>query len=321
MQVVRVNSQEFGLELKKLNQVHSFNLADFAMLNNIWVDEIHFLLFQTKETILAITLGERNAKLLSPFSAPFGGFSFLRDDISISIIQEALELLQGYGRSCNCKDISLTLPPLFYAPNFLTKLVFCCYLASSSQITDINYHLNLSLIGNLGRFNRNYWRNIKKGESNNLFITKCVTSEELELCYSIIEENRVTQGYSLKMGLHQFLNTSKIIDIDFFLLGNQTESFASAICYWVSPHIIQIVYWGDYTFKRGQGAMHQISTQLQDYYKNLGVEIIDVGPSTVNGKPNVGLCDFKEGIGCDISLKLSFVFKLNENPDIPDQIS
>ncbi|MBP8850380.1 MAG: hypothetical protein KBG80_07480, partial [Breznakibacter sp.] len=76
MVVIRVSSEEYEQELKKLNPLHVYNRPQFALLNNLWVDEIHFLLFKTSKVEFAITLGERNNVLLSPWSAPFGGFAF-----------------------------------------------------------------------------------------------------------------------------------------------------------------------------------------------------------------------------------------------------
>lgn len=309
MRIVRVNSQEFEDELKGLNKVHAFNLPQFAMLNNLWVDEIHFLLFKNVKTELAITFGERDGVLLSPWSAPFGGFAFLHDDISLELISTSFDLLKQYAKRCNCLEISFTLPPTFYAKSFLTKLSFFCDSRSSHRVTDINYSFDLNNLKSVKDLNRNYNRNYKKGLQNNLSLVLCNTLDEKEQCYSIIEENRTTLGYPLKMGFQTIISTSQIINIDFFLLRNSTELFAAAICYWVTPKIIQIIYWGDYTFKRGEGAMHQMAAQLQCYYKARNACVLDVGPSSQQGVPNLGLCSFKESLGCEIDLKRSYIFK------------
>ena len=43
------------------------------------------------------------------------------------------------------------------------------------------------------------------------------------------------------------------------------------------------------------------------YYHSKGLKILDIGPSTENGIPNYGLCEFKENIGCTASLKYTFI--------------
>ena len=52
--------------------------------------------------------------------------------------------------------------------------------------------------------------------------------------------------------------------------------------------------------------MNFLSFNVFQYYKNQGIAIIDIGPSTENSIPNHGLCEFKESIGCDISIKTEF---------------
>ena len=56
--------------------------------------------------------------------------------------------------------------------------------------------------------------------------------------------------------------------------------------------------------------MNFLSFHVFQYYKNQGIEIVDIGPSTENSIPNYGLCEFKESIGCDILIKTEFYKKL-----------
>lgn len=312
MIVVRVSSEEYEEELKRLNQVHAFNSPKFAMLNNLWVDEIHFLLFKTSKVELAITLGERNQSLLSPWSAPFGGFAFRDDFISIEVFEASIIQLKKYAKFVNCKLIEITLPPDLYASRCLTKLRFVLDSHSKFKISDINYYFDLEDNTISNRLNRNFRRNIKKSEVHALQLHLCLTNEEKELAYNVIEENRTSQSYPLRMGFEQLLTTSNIIEIDFFILQNTSDIFASAICYQVSNEVVQVIYWGDYTSKRGFGAMHQLSIQLRNYYWAKSFRFIDVGPSSEKGIPNFGLCSFKEAIGCDVSLKNSYTIEINE---------
>jgi len=311
MIVVRVNSQEFEQELKKLNRVHVFNVPQFAILNNLWVDEIHFLLFKTNRTILALTLGERDGKLRSPFSAPYGGFAYFKANISISSLEESLKLLQDYARMCNCTQISITCPPTFYAHSFLTKLSFCYNKLADKSVCDINYHFDLLDKNFEKKVDGEFRRDLKKGIKNKLTLIRCEKFEEKQLCYNIIDENHTRLGYPVRMGFDPLLKTAKIIVVDFLLLQNTKESYAGAIVYWITKDIVQAILWGDDTNKRGEGSMHSLSVHLRKYYQQRGVGILDLGPSSVDGIPNIGLCKFKESLGCDVSLKNSYTFYLN----------
>ena len=57
--------------------------------------------------------------------------------------------------------------------------------------------------------------------------------------------------------------------------------------------------------------MNYLSFSVFEYYKKLGIHIVDIGPSSEDSVPNHGLCEFKESIGCDIIPKFKFVKKLN----------
>lgn len=52
--------------------------------------------------------------------------------------------------------------------------------------------------------------------------------------------------------------------------------------------------------------MNMLTYSLFQHYRKTGVRILDIGISTENGIPNFGLCEFKESIGCSVSLKYCF---------------
>ena len=52
--------------------------------------------------------------------------------------------------------------------------------------------------------------------------------------------------------------------------------------------------------------MNCLTYNVFRHYSDAGLRILDIGPSTEDGVPNYGLCEFKENIGCGISLKYRF---------------
>ena len=55
--------------------------------------------------------------------------------------------------------------------------------------------------------------------------------------------------------------------------------------------------------------MNFLAFKLFEYYAEPKA-FLDIGPSTEKGIPNVGLCNFKESIGCNVTPK----FVLEWNP-------
>ena len=70
-----------------------FNSVAFTELNRGKCDDIHYLVFADSRVRVGIVLGERGGRLLSPFSAPFGGFCYNNSRQMIGVTDEAVALL------------------------------------------------------------------------------------------------------------------------------------------------------------------------------------------------------------------------------------
>ena len=130
MELFKVNDNEYKSYFNKT--YHTFNSVEFSELNKNKVDELLYLLFKDTKIRLGIVLGKRGNFLFSPFSAPFGGFSFLKEDVSIETIDNSIKLLQEYSVYNNL-SIKISLPPNFYSNDFISKCIFS-FLRSNFKI-------------------------------------------------------------------------------------------------------------------------------------------------------------------------------------------
>src|SRR6187200_3414882 len=76
---------------------HVFNSVDFNVLNEARCDQLLFLFFRDTKIRLGLIAGVKSKELHSPFSAPFGGFSFSKNDITIVQIEKAVDALLKYA--------------------------------------------------------------------------------------------------------------------------------------------------------------------------------------------------------------------------------
>jgi len=291
-----------------------FEGANFNQINSAKCDSVFYLLFKDVHYRIGIIGGIRNKEFLSPFSAPFGGFSFLRHDLRLSYIEEAIELLIDWSKRLNLSGISITLHPYFNNESQLSKLINCLYRKSFKiDKIDLNYFLNLE------NFDNNYinliWKearnNLRKSFLNQLNFKCCESFDEMVFVFDIIRKNKEAYGYPLHLTFDQIIETSNIIDSDFFLVRDMDfHPVASAIVFHVSSEIVQVIYWGDLPEFRKLKAMNFLSFKIFEHYKRFGKKIVDLGPSTNDSVPNFGLCVFKESIGCDITTKFSFSIRL-----------
>lgn len=296
---------------------HFFGTAEFTELNRLKCESLHYILFKDSRYKLGLVGGIRDGVLLSPFSAPFGGFSFIKSDVKLTYIEESIDLLIQWAKGKGVTQLSITLPPSIYDESFISKQINC-FFRKGFQLSSID--LNYSFY--LKNFNQNYqseilWRNARKNLNvalkSELSFMQCHSDESKKEAYNIIKSNREARKFPIRMTWEQMKDTLQIVQHDCFLVKNkECESIASAIVFHISTRIVQVIYWGDLPQFSHFKTMNYLSYKVFDYYNQIGgIKFVDVGPSTENSLPNIGLCEFKEGVGCEIFTKNKFTYKIN----------
>ncbi len=313
MEIIEVTKKEFNNVI--FNPFHVYGMGDFNNINKHKCKSIHYLLFKESKFRLGLVGGIIDNTFLSSFSAPFGGFLFIKESIAIEYMDEAIDLVIEWGKTQNLESIKLTLPPPVYNESFITKQVNSLY-RKGFQTSNIE----LNYIFFTEKFNNDYLKSLDRKSRNNLNnalkqdlrFHKCEELEEKKLAYDIVEEHKKFKKYPMRMTWEQVFETTNIIEADFFLLyHNEDIPVASAMVYHVSESIVQIIYWGDDRNYANLRTMNFLAYKIFEYYYKLNYKIIDLGPSSENSIPNIGLCRFKENIGCDITTKMSFEYKFS----------
>mgnify|MGYP007112146813 CR=1 FL=1 len=67
-----------------------------------------------RELTVGLLAGIRAGALLSPYSAPFGGFHFKKENVYISEIDRFIELLKDYAEARSLDRIEVVTPPDIY---------------------------------------------------------------------------------------------------------------------------------------------------------------------------------------------------------------
>lgn len=306
MEVLEVEAKYYDSVF--LKPYHNFNIGAFNSLNQHKCDKVFYLVFKDSKVRLGIILGLKEGILNSPFSAPFGGFQYINEDIGINQIDASLIALDKWVVLNQFRGLKIVFPPVFYNINFLTKIHNCLYRGGFEQVNlDVNYQFPTYKLDE--NYFANIWynarKNLKKGINANLSFEK-LEDDNFEIAYRIIEENRKLRGFPLRMTWEEVKETTSVFEADFFVVRKDSIEIASAIVFHVAVGIVQVVYWGDLPQFSEYKTMNFLSYELFKYYKESGIKVIDIGPSTENSNPNNGLCEFKESIGCDLSSKFSF---------------
>lgn len=290
-----------------------FQTAAFAEHNKGKCDELAYLLFMDKKVRLGLILARKGDLWLSPFSAPFGGFVSKSHQPSLEHVEETIDALKQYLASKQATRLRMTFPPLFYNPSLLTKIQHAC-LSKGFTTTDwdLNYYFPTNYFREdyqQRRLSRNARRNLLTSNQFDLQF-KCLTGEDgLRRAYAVIRENRDSKGYYLSMSEQDMLETSKLIQADSFVATLDDKDIAAAIVFHTASGIVQVIYWGDLPESKPYKVMHYLAYHVFGHYEKTGIPMIDVGPAMIDNKPNYGLCEFKESIGCDVQPKLTLEWK------------
>jgi hypothetical protein len=293
------------------NAYHAFGSAAFNAFNKSKVESVHYLVFKDSKYRLGIIAGKDQQTLLSPFSAPYGGFTPVFGDIKIQSIEEAIELTTDWAKTRGINKFKLTLPPPIYFESYLAKVSNVLYRKNFTiDNLELNFHFDLSKF--TPDYGQKIWRNARKNLNialaGNFSFLRCTSAKEKEMAYGVIKRNREARGNPLRMQWEQVQATIEIIPADFFLVStDDKQEAAAAIVFIVAPGIAQVIYWGDIPDFQHLKTMNFLSFKVFEHYKERNFRVVDIGYSTESSLPNYGLCEFKESLGCDIQPKHTFI--------------
>ncbi len=305
MQIKNLTPGEFA---STFQAAHIFNTVAFAQLNSDKVERVHYLSFDDPKTCFGIVLGESNGVLRSPFSAPFGGF-LEKGTHGLERMEKAVDVLADYARERSLK-LLITLPPLVYDETKMSKWVSVMIRKMQLRHIDLNYHLDISHVSHYSSVINSSARNhLNQALRQNYCLHKLNSDnrDDVARVYNVISCNHKERGFPLRMTFEQVWQTiSNVVSADFFVLEHEGCDVAAAQIFHVAAGIAQVVYWGDIRQYAKLRPMNYLAYSLFGYYADNGLRILDIGPSTENGIPNYGLCEFKESIGCSVTIKYSF---------------
>jgi hypothetical protein len=311
MKISEVTHETFGKII--CDPYYIYGDADFINLNKNQCESFHYLLFKEDKYYLGIIGGIKGGSFLSLPFAPFGGFIYAQKNIKISYLENAIDLLVNWAKSKNLKAIDLFLPPQIYDENFVSKQIVSLF---QKKFFVLNIELNHFFLSK--KYNNIYGNGIGVNGKNNLNDTlknqftfhRCENLLEKRIAYQVIKLHKQSSRQSLNMSWKEILMNTTIIDSDFFIAYNPDNfPVAAAIAFHVNQLIVQVVFWGENPKYSHLKPLNYLIPKIFEYYQEK-FEIIDLGPASANYAPNHDVCNFKESIGCDTTLKFSFIRSL-----------
>ena len=290
-----------------------FNEPRFTELNKDKTDEVHYLILMRENSArFGLIAGRVGTEMRTPFSAPYSYPVAIINESKQETIDAALAVFEEYCKSDGAESIRFIFPPLFYDEHLLSGWVNSLYRSGfEMQNLDINYALNLEklnvdeetygkLITQKGR------KGLRRAERTGLEIIQCKKEEEYKAAYETIQIGHDSKGFPVKMSFEQLRDTLKLVDHDVFIVRKDGVNIVAEVLYRINDRIIQGIYTGTHPDYMDCNGMNLLTWYTIKYYGEKGYKILDKAISTEDSIPNYGLCNFKESVGCERSLKYTF---------------
>lgn len=258
---------------------------------------------------VGLIAGLNNNIIYSPFSAPFGGFHYVTEEVNYDHIYDFVILIQEFIVENNYKSIEITLPPDVYQKSTNAKFI--------NAFIRLGFTISAADIANwvdLTRFDGTWIRsqvtsNCKRAMRNELVFELAQDEKSKREAFEINYLNRIEQNRKIHMTFDDLMMVNQIIPVDFFLVKDSEENnIAAGIFYRGHEKIVQGVFIGDILKKRSLFGVDFLYLNVYNYYKKLGYDFIDLGTSSLDGIPNNGLIRFKEYHLCVSSIKYTFTW-------------
>lgn len=277
---------------------------NYAVINNSSLSNIEIKIIQNdKKLILSAVENERN--LSSP---NYGTFSNIRVNTNNPVIIKKLVKKLFTKLASKYKEFHLILPPYFYNKNL--KIIIAELLSHGAFIEkcEINNHIDCSKKIEFSKGNKKKLNKLL----NEKFSFRKGDSSDLKNAYDIIKENRTIKGNKVSLSFSKISTLIKNFNEKFniwFVFNSHNKPVASAITIDLIDEIRYVFYWGDKLRKDTNSPIVLMAHKLiQENIKN-NISVLDLGTSSLNGKINLGLKNFKNSLGASDTEKLTIGYK------------
>lgn len=246
--------------------------------------------------------GIARASLKSPFGTIQSDKEF-----PVEILFSFLQFFEDELKKSDLNIVVLKNPPMLYAPHQL-EILSVSLLNSGYKITNAEIGAVINIKNSLEE-KIDSWegRKLKQAEESGLAAEQWELGK-LEVVYKFIEACRLERGQSLSLSYREVKEVVQIFS-DRFLLSvvrDKEKIAAASIGIKINQHILYNFYSGHPKEYDHVSPVVLLIKSLYQYCKATQIDLLDLGTSALEGKPNVGLLDFKLRLGATPTAKYTF---------------
>jgi hypothetical protein len=246
----------------------------------------------------------------SGFSAPFGGFDFVRPNETVDRVELVVDTALAEVRRAGCREVTFRLRPTAYGE--VEVLVQSTLLNRGLSVVacDLNQHIDLRPLSGVAAYMEQLKsparRALRHAAEEPFAFTEAHEPEEWQTGYDVLAENRRAKGRQLSLGPDYIdrIRSAFPRQIRMFVLRHGTAPCAAALTYDVLPATRLVVYWGDGHHQLPRSPMNYLALKVVEHSLASKTALLDLGISSDHGVPDHGLVRFKRSILAKTSLRL-----------------
>ena len=294
-------------------EISLFNLPDHRFLQSGggWVS-YHIIKEKKKIALAGIHFHVHNGTASSPFHSPFGSID-ASPGLEPSVLFRFLQFIESDLLKTGVKHIIIKNPPTLYSPElqtflqvFLSNLDYRIITAEPGAI----FHVNKS-----GEELSANWekRKTKQAQDKELEL-RHEDIHQLKTLFDFIHHCRVQKGYPSSMTFDKMQRTVNAFPGKFLLTSvyQHNVMVAASICVRCNHHVLYHFYSDHNTNDNSSNPTVFLIRSLYEYCYENGIDLFDLGTSSLAGIPNFGLLNFKMGLGASPTTKFTFQKDLTE---------
>lgn len=241
----------------------------------------------------------------SPARGTFAGFSF-RSDLSIDDLFAFLDEVEANLKSYGAQHIEVLPAPMAHDPTaFSNQFYLLSTRGYKMTHCDLNHHVAVDSHSLSERMTYGNQKRLRKCRREGL-ITEQMPLSSLADVYHTLSENRARKNRTMSMTFAQIQTMADVFPNDVILFGCRDGELlaASAICFRLNSTVLYVFYWGDLPGYESRSPVVAVADAIYSYCQTSDISLLDVGTSTMGDTPNLGLIQFKRGLGFTESIKV-----------------
>jgi hypothetical protein len=250
---------------------------------------------------------EENGRAKSPLKAPFGSFSRIGKP-GKELFSEVLQKIETWAKETQIQSLSLVLPPDCYQSEGEDS-VLEVLLSHGYKISwqDLNYHFKVEnpFFGKLHRSER--WK--LQRSSREGFQFQPIANIDWDFVFPFLLQSRLRRGYSLSMTREELEAVFKAFPENYRCWGVyfRNQCVALSVTVRVNQKIEYVFYTADDADFRKFSPVVLLHSGIYSNCAESGIELLDLGTSSLRGIINDGVSDFKRHLGALTSSKTTLI--------------